>query len=167
MTMSTIRKIDPGVSHPQFAKNDIIPSIDFLEAIKDLQNHCALLEALLVNHELHAQATQFQKIPLAVRDGYVFQPVKDIVRCQADGNYTYLFTNDGTRFLQAQTLKEIERFLPCADFIRVHQSHLVNISCIERYRRNGGHTLIMSDKSEIPISRKRRTHLLRKMNLIV
>jgi two-component system LytT family response regulator len=164
--MSTIRKIDTGVPRNLIMKKDHEPAVELLGAIKDLQNHCALLEALLISQELQIKSTQYEKIPLAVRDGYVFQPVKDIVRCQADGNYTFIYTKDGTRFLQAQTLKEIERFLPEEEFIRVHQSHLVNISCINRYMRNGGHTLIMSDQSEIPISRNRRTQLLRKMNLI-
>jgi two-component system LytT family response regulator len=165
--MSTIRKIDTSVSRNLITKKDHDQAVELLGAIKDLQNHCALLEALLINQELQKKSTQFEKIPLAVRDGYIFQPVKDIVRCQADGNYTFIYTKEGTRFLQAQTLKDIERYLPEEEFIRVHQSHLINISCINRYKRNGGHTLVMSDKSEIPISRKRRTQLLRKMNLIV
>ena len=117
-----------------------------------------LVEKSLVSH-VH------RKIPIPVKEGYVFIQPEEIIRCQADGNYTFIYLCDGRRFLQSETLKEIENEIHVDQFVRVHQSHLVNIDFISRYQRNGGHYLVMKDNSIIPISRQKKNLILEILNL--
>ncbi len=89
-----------------------------------------------------------------------------IVRCEADRNYTMFFMDNGEKILISNTLKEYEKILPDRSFIRVHNSHLVNIEKIKKYEKLTSGCLIMSDNSLVPVSvRKKDTlmHLLGKI----
>jgi two-component system LytT family response regulator len=48
-------------------------------------------------------------------------------------------------------------------FARVHHSYLVNLNEVEKYIRGEGGYLIMSDKTNIDVSRSRKEILLKKL----
>ena len=98
-----------------------------------------------------------------VKEGLRFIILKDIIRCEADSNYTNFFLNSGEKVLVTKTLKEYDETLSGLDFIRVHQSHLVNSKYIERYIKGEGGTIIMTDGSEVEVSRRRKEEFLKKM----
>lgn len=60
--------------------------------------------------------------------------IDHITLLEGDGNYTYVYTNAGTKYLICKTLKSLAVKLN-SKFIRVHKSFLVNsdyvISCTE------------------------------------
>jgi len=105
----------------------------------------------------------FERITLPTFEGLRFINLKDIVRCEADNNYTHFFLNSGEDILVTKTLKEYEDSLSGLDFIRVHQSHLVNIKFIDRYIKGDGGTIIMVDGSEVEVSRRRKEEFLNLM----
>ena len=105
----------------------------------------------------------FNRITLPTFEGYRFINIKDIVRCEADSNYTYFYLNSGEKILVTRTLKEYENILSELDFIRVHQSHLVNIKFVDRYIKGDGGTIVMVDGSEVDVSRRRKDEFLKKM----
>lgn len=55
-----------------------------------------------------------------------FLKVEEIMRCEADGNYTRIFKNNNENIFTAKTLKEYDDILREHAFIRVHRAHLVN-----------------------------------------
>jgi len=57
----------------------------------------------------------------------------------------------------------IEELLEDHSFTRVHRSFLVNLHEIEKYVRGDGGYLVMSDGSEILISRNKKEELLKKL----
>ena len=61
------------------------------------------------------------------------------------------------------TLKDIEELLQDYSFIRVHRSYLVNLNEIEKYVKGEGGYLVMSDGSNIDVSRSRKEELLKKL----
>ncbi len=77
----------------------------------------------------------------------------DIIRCDADSNYTQIFLKNKKKFLASKTLSDIEEMLSDAYFIRVHKSHLVNLDHISSLTSND--ELILSDGSVVVISRRR------------
>ena len=105
----------------------------------------------------------FERITLPTFEGYKFVNIKDIVRCEADSNYTDFFLNSGEKVLVTRTLKEYEDNLSGMDFIRVHQSHMVNLKYIDRYIKGDGGTIVMMDGSEVEVSRRRKEEFLRRM----
>jgi two-component system, LytTR family, response regulator len=92
-------------------------------------------------------------IALQVGDGLQMFKPDDIVRCESESNYTNIFLKKGTKILLSKTLKEIEESLQGLSFFRIHQSHLINMNHIERVLKNDGGSVLMSDGSEITISR--------------
>jgi DNA-binding LytR/AlgR family response regulator len=58
---------------------------------------------------------------------------EEVVRLQADVNYTCVFLSDGKKIVVATTLKEIEnRFLPFPKFFRINKSVIINLDCIKQ-----------------------------------
>ena len=86
----------------------------------------------------------------------------DIIRLQADRNYTRFFFQNRPEFLSAKTLKEYEELLPHDRFVRVHRGHLVNKTYISRYDREG--LLLLKDGSSVEVSRRKKEQLLRFMS---
>jgi hypothetical protein len=78
-----------------------------------------------------------------------------VVQCRGAGGYSEIIMLDGREFLHSAPLTEMETSLP-ATFIRVHRSHLVNTSFVKSLTRDasGTGTLVMTDGSEIPVSRR-------------
>lgn len=103
----------------------------------------------------------FERITLPTFEGFRFINLKDIIRCESDNNYTNFLLNSGEKILVTKTLKEYDETLSDTDFIRVHQSHLVNIKFIDRYIKGDGGTIIMTDGSEVEVSRRRKEDFLR------
>ena len=82
--------------------------------------------------------------------------LEDIIRCEADRNYTSFFLNSGKKILVSKTLKEYETLLTSHNFLRVQQSHLINLNYVDRYDKGNGGSVVMKDGSEVPLSPAKR-----------
>jgi two-component system LytT family response regulator len=101
-----------------------------------------------------------KKIVLPSRNGYLALDVENIVRCEASSNYTLFFLKSKEKIMVSRTLKEFDEMLSPSGFFRIHQSHLVNMDCIVEYRRDDGGQVIMSDGSELEVSRRKKEEFL-------
>ena len=135
--------------------------IDAVEKLKKPESDFGLISKQIST--LLRNKNGFERITLPTFEGLRFIILKDIIRCEADSNYTSFFLNSGEKVLVTKTLKEYDEILSGLDFIRVHQSHLVNSKYIERYLKGDGGTIIMTDGSEVEVSRRRKEEFLRKM----
>lgn len=106
------------------------------------------------------------RIALPTIEGFKMVNINDIIRCEAHSNYTNIFMADGNQVLVSRQLKVVEKALPEDTFIRVHHSHIVNLLYVERYKRNGGGTLYLTNGESIEVSRSRKNELLEKVKLI-
>jgi two-component system LytT family response regulator len=86
--------------------------------------------------------------------------IKDIVRCESDNNYTYFHFLNGSKFLVTRTLKSFDILLSPHRFLRVHQSHLVNLNQVRSYMRSEGGYLLMADKSHVPVSVRKKAEVM-------
>jgi two-component system, LytTR family, response regulator len=80
--------------------------------------------------------------------------------CISDSNYTNIHLDGGQKVLICRTLKEIESLLEEVGFLRIHNSHLINLQKIEKYVRGDGGYVIMDDKKMLNVSRSRKEALL-------
>ncbi|HXK80778.1 MAG TPA: LytTR family DNA-binding domain-containing protein [Bacteroidales bacterium] len=101
-----------------------------------------------------------KKIVLKTSEAVHIINIDDIVRCEADRNYTTFFLINGNKILVSNTLKEYEKLLSENSFIRVHNSHLVNITKIRKYDKHINGCLIMSDNSCVPVSVRKKESLM-------
>lgn len=102
-----------------------------------------------------------RKLVLKTSESIYVLETKDIVRCEADGSYTTFYISDGRKILVSRNLKEFEEMLNEFQFFRPHHSHLVNLNFMLSFeKRDGGH-IVMKDKSEVPVSTRRKDDLLK------
>lgn len=100
-----------------------------------------------------------EKIPLPTQQGISFVKVDDIIRCEADGNYTKVLCADD-KYLVCKTLKDMELLLEDNSFHRVHHSHLINLKHISMYHRGKGGFITMSNGDHVDVSRSRKSAFL-------
>jgi len=93
-----------------------------------------------------------KRIILHTSDHLQLVSVSEIIRAEADSNYTSFSISGGKRILVARTIKEFESLLSGSGMIRVHQSHLVNLDFIDRFVKKDGGYLILKDGSKVPVS---------------
>lgn len=107
-----------------------------------------------------------EKIAVPTSQGFEFIEIKDIIRCESDGNYTRLFFTTQPSMLVSRTLKDFDDLLEEMNFIRVHQSHLINLKYIKKYVRSEGGYIEMQDGTQITVSRSRKDELMNKLNFL-
>jgi len=95
-------------------------------------------------------------LALPLSDKIEFVEVSNIIRCQANGNYTVFYLRNGEKLLISKTLKEYGELLASFNFLRVHQSHLINIGEVKSFVKTDGGYILMKDGTNIAISRQRR-----------
>jgi two-component system, LytTR family, response regulator len=82
--------------------------------------------------------------------------VDDIIRCEASDE----------KILVCKTLKEYAELLVPHNFIRTHQSHLVNINFVKSLLKEDGGVLLLTNSDKIPISRQNKESVKAKLNAI-
>lgn len=85
--------------------------------------------------------------------------VEEILRCESNINYTMFYFTDGTKLLVTKTLKEFDHLLSGHNFIRVHQSHLINTAFIKEFLKSEG-VLVMKDGTKVPVSTRKKEVLM-------
>jgi two-component system LytT family response regulator len=112
----------------------------------------------LINHLNNKKRST--KIGLASQDKVDFVETSQIIRCEADNNYTHIFLDNQKKMTISKTLKEFEELLSDYGFIRLHQSHLVNSAFIQSYYKNDGGYIKLNDGTTIPISRTKKNEII-------
>lgn len=93
-----------------------------------------------------------ERIAIPHQKGIKIVQTKDIIRLESRSNYTILQFLDGSEFLDTRTLKIYQDMLP-VEFLRVHNSHMVNSHYITDYIKEDGHIIILSNGDQVPVSR--------------
>ena len=127
----------------------------FQQAVRRaLQSNETPLDKLeqLVNN-LPQKNTYPQKILIPHQNKLVGVPTKDIIRIEAEGDYSRLVTTSGN-YLSSFGISKLEDKLDPQDFLRVHRSAIVHIQHIaEVYKYGAGYDLRMDNQDVVKVSR--------------
>ena len=141
---------------------------DALEKCKEKKNNRGMKETggvspmdVFLQNMKTLQQTH-KKIALPTINGLVFMPVQNIVRCESTGDYTRIFFTDKKNLMVSRPLKEFEELLSDVDFFRVHNSHLINMQQMQSYIQGEGGFALMSDGTQVEVSRRRKADFLKK-----
>jgi two-component system, LytTR family, response regulator len=116
-----------------------------------------LLENLSSNHK---------RIVLPLSNKMEYVEVNKILRCHGDGNYTHVYLVSGEKYVVCKALKEYVELLTEYNFLRTHQSHLININEVKSYVKTDGGYIEMKDGSSVSISRQRREMVFERLKKI-
>lgn len=90
--------------------------------------------------------------------------IDNIIRCESEDYYTKFFLKEGKVIMVSKTLKENEELLAEYNFIRPHKSHLINLKYVKSFLRMDGGSIVMTDGSQVPVSRRKREQILDVLN---
>lgn len=120
------------------------------ELIINEKEHLELLEVLKANLE-----KKEPKIVLKTAEQRYIIQIKDIIHLKADGAYTKFIT-ESMRLIVSKNIKYYQSLLD-ENFVRCHQSHLVNTKHVKSI---SGGFLNMSNGDLVPISTRKRSAII-------
>ncbi len=124
---------------------------------KSTAYHYRYLSRNLLNlHEL-------PRIALPTLQGYLFIKTDSIIRCAAAGSYTHFFFTDREPILISKGLKEYDALLQGDTFLRVHNSHLINLTHVKEYHKGKVAYVVMSDGVSVAISVRKKDVFLKRI----
>ncbi|MCF6331719.1 MAG: LytTR family transcriptional regulator DNA-binding domain-containing protein [Draconibacterium sp.] len=100
-----------------------------------------------------------QRISLNTIDAIHLVQVQDILYCKCDNSSTTFYLTNHEPIMVSRSIKEIEKQLSESNFLRSHQSYLVNISHIVEVNKTNNYSIILSDNSRIPTSIRKRKEI--------
>ncbi|MGJ8745623.1 LytR/AlgR family response regulator transcription factor [Polaribacter sp.] len=118
----------------------------------------------VLQQTVKAPNTKPTKISLHTADKILVVNIQEIIRCKSDNNYTTFFLENNQKILVSKTLKYYADLLKEVGFLRVHQSHLINIKYIKEFIKSDGGYLMLTDNSNIPVSVRKRNEVLQVLN---
>ncbi len=127
------------------AKKQIQPNKERLNILKDT---------------LSAPEQKPDKISLHTLDKIIIVGLDDIIRCESDSNNTIFYLQDGQKIFVTKTLKYFADMLKNYQFLRVHQSHLVNLQCISAFIKTDGGYLMLKNGENIPVSVRKKNEVM-------
>jgi|GEM_PF-1413858 len=154
----------------------VFVNIEYLDATTFLylqqlrSNHCAIvfLTSKIIEENLSTLSRQFAKpkkrgINLKIDGANNFIKFDDIIRLQAQGNYTLFYLKNHTKpVLTSKTLKLYLDELDREQFFRAHRAHLINKKYIKHIFTQNEKRIVLVDDTEIMVSRRR----IRELKLI-
>jgi two-component system, LytTR family, response regulator len=99
------------------------------------------------------------KIALPVNDGYHLIDPAHIIYCKAAGAYTEIVLDNEKSFLISKNLGRTQELMPADHFERVHQSYLVNVHHIKKFRKGESPVAVMANDDIIKVSRMNKDRL--------
>lgn len=124
------------------------------------KNQSSQIESLILS-----AINKNKKIAIPSQDGVLWVDIEDIIRFEADSNYTHVHMKNKRKVMVSKTLKSFEEQLTHSNFCRIHSTHLINLNEVERYIKGDGGIIVLKDTSNVPVSRANKTELLTKLNL--
>ncbi len=124
------------------------------KAINTIKNKGEQAQYEVLQHNMNP--SQKKRLVLKTQESVHVVELDQIIRCESDRNYTSFYLLDGKKILVSKTLKEYETLLSGHNFLRVQQSHLINLNYIDRYDKKDGGAVVMKDGSEVPLSSAKR-----------
>jgi two-component system, LytTR family, response regulator len=142
-----------------FEGEDLRRAVSRVTVLKKNSQTKARLEVLQQNYTPGA-ANAFEKIGVSGLEGIFFVRLRDIVRLEADNNYTHFMLKNNEKITASKTIKAYEEVLLKLNFVRVHKKHIVNMNYMKTYVKGEGGYLVLENNETVEVSRRKKTAML-------
>ncbi|HEV7231322.1 MAG TPA: LytTR family DNA-binding domain-containing protein [Bacteroidia bacterium] len=102
---------------------------------------------------------QTRKLAVPSMNEIIYVDQDSISYLEADSNYTNIILTTGEKLSSTKTLKEYEAMLD-KDFLRVFKTYIINLNHVKKFIKKDGGYILMSDGSNIAVSREKRQMVL-------
>lgn len=138
--------------------DELVAAVDKVKQKKLSQDSFSSTKILVEN--LQTIGAQHQKVVLPLMEGFEIVQAGDIIRCEANDNFTLFHLLDQRKILICRTLKFYESALSEVGFVRIHKSHLINVQHLRKYIKGKGGQVVMSDGSVVDVSPNKKDELM-------
>ncbi len=105
-----------------------------------------------------------KKVVLRTSDSMHIVGLDEILYCKSDNSYTSFFLKDKKQITVSKSIKEFAELFAEYNFLRPHQSFLVNLQGITKIDKTDGGFIIMENGAEIPISSRRKQAIFEELD---
>jgi two-component system LytT family response regulator len=132
---------------------------ELIEAISKVKQELSLsdsfqnIRVFLENISLPSDLSK--KLVIPSTQGFMVINTSEIILCEADGYCTYFYLENKSKLISSRNLKYYEEILPINNFMRVHNSFIVNINHVKSYTNQGEITLTENLKCSLSLSHKK------------
>jgi two-component system, LytTR family, response regulator len=148
-----------------------VNGVDLLQAIykvkNELESRATISRSQLQSLEKLLRGNKESRIGIGMAEKIQFVNTDDIVYCQANGAYTILYMNDGSKIVASKSLGDFQEQLEHSGFFRVHHSFLINLSFIKEYQRNDGGYVVMNNHAKLEVSQRKRKEFLEAVDHLI
>ena len=95
---------------------------------------------------------------LSLHDSFQVIDLNELIYCESDKGYTTFYCIDNKKYMVSKTIKEFEERLSAAQFIRPHQSFMVNLRFIDKYDKSG--VIHLKSGKKIPVASRKKEYFL-------
>ncbi|MCB0381876.1 MAG: response regulator transcription factor [Psychroserpens sp.] len=139
-----------------YANEELSKAID--KAKQQIQPNKERLEIL--KQTLNSPEKKPDKISLHTLDKIIIVNLNEIIRCESDSNNTMFFLQNDKSIFVTKTLKYFADLLKPCGFLRVHQSHLVNLQYISAFIKTDGGYLMLKNGNSVPVSVRKKSEVI-------
>ena len=109
------------------------------------------------------QRNQLDRIAIPTQTGLDMVALEQILRVEGDGSYSTLVLQDGRKIVSSKAIGYFEELLSDLRFLRIHQTHLVNLQAVTRYHKGRGGQVTLTNGDTVDVSVRRKADLLRRL----
>ena len=156
--------IQQAIDH--YAFSFIVKPIEPSKLVASIAHYLKLKERLYSQSRIELLQAFLQpkqsKILLQVGHEYVSVELDDVIKCDAEGNYTTFHLTDKKSLLVSKPLKHFERLLIDKGFFKPHRSAIINVSHIKSiYKKE---TIILDNNDKVHVSVRNKSKLTELIN---
>jgi len=145
----------------------LLKPVDYLELQKAVKRFEHRKSKDILNEKMQVLRdslnNKHQKIILPSFDGLEIINLDEIIRCEADSNYTIFFLTNGRKIVVSKSLNNFEKILSDIYFCRIHKKHLINLKHVKHYVKGKSGTIIMQDGSNVFVSESRKKFFIERL----
>lgn len=123
-------------------------------------------ERLEVMRNYQHHPNSFDKLSVGAVDGVHFTSLRNVIRFEAEDNYTHIHLAGGRRITASKTIKHYEELYTPFNFYRVHKRHMINLNYMKKFVKGDGGYLVMEDDKRIEVSRRRRAAFMMRLRML-
>ncbi len=102
------------------------------------------------------------------QNGFHVVPLEELLFVQSEGSYSYISSKNQSKILSSRPIAQYEDLLPAHDFLRVHQSYILNLREVRTFEQGDYTEATLSNGQKVPVSRRKKLEFveaLRKLSV--
>ncbi|MEP6713025.1 MAG: response regulator [Ferruginibacter sp.] len=140
----------------------LIEAVQRVQKRLDSDKEAKQTETLLHNIRKAGSPAEM-KLCLPTTKGFIIVKLEEIIYGEAERSYTIFHLNSKKNVTVSKPLADYDDMLKDTTFLRIHKSFLINLQHVTEYQRGEGGLVIMSNGTDIEVSRRKKEQFLSKI----